>query len=778
GVELYKALTPDKDGDGLAGGINLVTKKAPESRRLKAELKGDYNDLMGSMNQYISSVHYGERYFDGLFGVQLTSNLEKRIRSNERINVNYGNQDREDYFINDFSLEFTDEVRKREGLSVLFDFNTPDNGSIRLNNVYGRTNRDFLLSTRDYPTQGGGSQQGQPVFNYRDREQDINTISSSLRGTNELFGVSLGWGVSFAESQSFFPYDYQTIFVEPSGMNQPPLITSMPEQLINYAVNNFANASLYWGYFRTQDNYDKERTAYADLGKTYLLGDAISGEVKVGGKFKVKNRSNLRTEDFTPYYLGRWQTHERLPDGTLQQKDFSGTEFEQWRQSGGGFIGIDYFMSGGASTRNVYEAYLLNPLIVRDKLRQWRELNRYGVDATGNQQEIWVNPLIKYDDHFVTERVAAGYVMNTLNVGQDLTVIAGLRIENEYNDYQSTFMPGPVSGFPIPTNSIRDTTSSYGQSVLLPNLNISYRPFGFMNLRLAAYKALGRPDFNMRMNRFIAGRPAEVGTQFVLYVGNPSLKTSQAWNYEINTSFFDNSFGLISVSAYYKEIKDMYHMLNNFNTTGDSLMERFGITWKSQLRTTPYNLTLPYNSPKPTKIWGFEFEHQINFHFLPNPFNNIVLSYNASVVRSETVLYGSQTITYFDSSGPFPLPKSYNTLVERKHQLEGMPEFFLNIALGYDIGDFSTRLSLFHQGEHNISFSATGAGDRITTAFTRVDVTLKYKVMKYATLFLNLNNLTNIEDGSSLSNRLYARTLFDQSEKYGLTADFGVTLEL
>ncbi|HEY5615147.1 MAG TPA: carboxypeptidase-like regulatory domain-containing protein, partial [Bacteroidota bacterium] len=93
GVELYKALTPDKDGDGLAGGINLVTRKAPETRRLKAEFKGDYNDLMGSMNQYISSVHYGERFFDGLFGVQLTGNLEKRIRSNERINVNYGNQD-------------------------------------------------------------------------------------------------------------------------------------------------------------------------------------------------------------------------------------------------------------------------------------------------------------------------------------------------------------------------------------------------------------------------------------------------------------------------------------------------------------------------------------------------------------------------------------------------------------------------------------------------------------------------------------------------------------
>jgi len=41
GIELYKAATPDKDGDALAGSINLVTKKAPETRRLKADLKGD-----------------------------------------------------------------------------------------------------------------------------------------------------------------------------------------------------------------------------------------------------------------------------------------------------------------------------------------------------------------------------------------------------------------------------------------------------------------------------------------------------------------------------------------------------------------------------------------------------------------------------------------------------------------------------------------------------------------------------------------------------------------
>jgi TonB-dependent receptor len=389
GIELFKAATPDKDGDALAGSINLVTKKAPETRRIKADVKGDYNKLMESANQHDLSLHYGERFFNQTLGVQLAGNLEKRIRSNERIDVDYNQQFSEgrDYFINDFSLEFTDEIRKRDGFSVLLDLNTPDNGSIRFNNVFGRTKRDYLLSTRDYPSNGGGDQQGNPVYGYRDREQEINTYSGSIRGDNNLAGLRLNWGLSLGQSESDFPFDYEATFVEPSGMQASPMLRHGPEQLITYAENNFSNASLYWAYFRSQRNFDKERTAFLDMAKPYLFSPKISGEIKIGGKYKTKDRSNARAEDFTPYYLGRWQTHELLPDGSRRKKDFTGTYFEAWQKAGGLFIPINQFFSAPAS-RNVYDSYRLNPLIDRERLRQWRELNKNGVDVTGNQYEI------------------------------------------------------------------------------------------------------------------------------------------------------------------------------------------------------------------------------------------------------------------------------------------------------------------------------------------------------------------------------------------------------
>jgi TonB-dependent receptor len=792
GIELYKAITPDKDGDALAGSVNLVTKKAPEIRRFKADLKGDYNRLMESANQYDFSLHYGERFFNNALGMQLAGNLEKRIRSNEKINVNYGESQYQSYFINNFLLEFTDEIRKRDGFGVYLDVNTPDNGTIRFNNVYSRTKRDFLWNKRDYPVEGAGDYSGFPGYRYRDQEQEINTFSSSIRGDNELLGLNLNWGLSLAQSKSQYPFDYEAVFVEPDGMGARDRIRTNPEQLISLAINNFSAANLYWTYYRSQRNFDKERTAFLDVARQYLLNNNVSGQIKIGGKYKIKDRSNVRTEDFTPYYLGRWQRYELLPDGTFGPKDFTGTYFEDWlNTTGGGFIPMAEFLNNPTS-RGIYGSYSLYPLIDKDRLRQWYELNRYGIDVTRNQREVWVNPLIRFDDYDITEKVGAGYIMNTLNFGQKVTAIGGLRIEKEDNDYIAMYMPGAVGGFPVPANTIRDTTSSASQTVILPNLNVAVSPFDFMKVRVAAYKALARPDFNMRLDRYIAGRPAEVGSRLQVFVGNPKLKTARAWNYEVNTSFFGNTIGLISLSAYYKEIEDMYHTLNSFNTVAvqdnqgvlqDTLIQRFGIKWPSQMGTSPYFVTLPYNSPKPTKVWGFEFEHQINFDFLPGLLKGMVLSYNASVVRSEAFVWISKIDSvFYDPPGPIPPTwRNFTALADRKQKLEGMPEFFGNIALGYDIGRFSGRISVFHQGEHNILYSASGLADQITMAFTRVDMTFKQGITDNLALFMNISNASNLEDGSLIKNvsldQGFNRRLFNQSEKYGLTADFCVTLQ-
>lgn len=795
GIELYKALTPDKDGDAIGGSVNLVTQKAPSERLLRLDAKGNYNSLMEAYDQYDFSLRYGERFFDDLLGLQLMGNLERRNRSNERINIDYNQtlQAGQDYEISDFIVEFTDEIRKRKGGGILLDVVTPDSGSLRFNNIYNSTDRSYLLSTRNYPFGPGRS----VTYTARDREQEIHTFNSSLQGNNFLGGLALRWGLSFAQSKSHFPYDFTIDFVEPSrlvgdsavsGMRQNmPSIRSSPEVFIPYALNNFEAAGLNNAYFRTERNLDKERTAFLDVARKYTLGSSFSGEVKVGGKIKSKDRTKVRGEEYAPYYLGYWRAFMMMPDGSRQRKDFTGTWFEPFYlrflqdNAARNPFALD-FLDRNPALRELYDKYTLRPIVNRNALRLWYELNRNGVDSLGRGFEYFDNPAIETDSYDIVERVSAGYIMNTLNFGRDVTLIAGVRMEDEKNDYASKFTPSGLGGFPIPSGAVRETTATYSEVHWLPNFHLTVRPAEFMNVRLAAYRALARPDFNLRLERFVSQGG---GGTVTLRLGNSRLKTAKAWNYEANAMVFGNTFGLISVSAFYKQIDDMFHVLDSAFTVGNAILDTLGIPWRTP-HTGSYGLTVPYNSNKPTKIWGFEFEHQMNFKFLPGFLQNFVLSYNASIVRSESYLISTDTFTVFiriPTGFPPPfdsttVPVTNNKIVEKKQKLEGQPEFYANVSLGYDIGGLSLRVSMFHQSEYNHSFSASGVSDQVINGFTRWDLAVKYQLLDNVALLLNVNNLTNVDDSNSIHNRLTGWKLLNTSERFGLTADLGVRLTL
>lgn len=796
GIELYKALTPDNDGDAIAGSINLVTKRAPAERKIRLDMSGDYNELMNSANQYNVALRYGERFLGNMLGVQLHGNLENRIRSSENIDLNYdqGLNNQTDYAIRNFTLQFNNEIRKRNGISALFDLNTPDEGVIRLNTVYSGTKRDILRSTRDYPTSSGGGTSGSSVnYSARDQKQNISTLNLALLGDNRLSVLSLDWGLSFAESSSEFPYDYRADFLEPSlmsgsvtvsGMAPTPTIKASPELLVPYALNNFRAATLYDGFYSTKRNYDRQRVAYVNLGTDYSFSNSISGRLKAGGKYRIQDKSNLQGRTYAPYYLGYWQPYELTASGTIQKKDLSGTYFDTFYQnylksSANVFVSFNDFLNQQPESRDIFRLYDLNPIVSRDKLEQWYSLNKNGVDQNGRTYEYSSDPTANTYNYSITERISAGYLMNTLNIGPFMTFIAGARVENENNDYASRYSPIQTGGFPIPPDASRDTTAAHEETVWLPNFHLSVRATGFMNVRVAAYRALARPDFNYRLNTYFAWRDIQAGGAKQLLLGNSTLRDAKAWNYEINTSFFGNKIGLLSVSAFYKEITDMFHMLNQINTSGNGLIEYFGLDWKT-LHVGSYSLTVPYNSDKPTKVWGFEFEHQMNFSFLPGLLRNVVLSYNASIVRSETHIIGTEidTVEYYVPGIPYPFYRYDERIVDRKQQLENQPEFYGNISLGYDIGGFSGRLSLFHQSEYNVSFTPSGRGDIVANPFTRIDLAMRQRITGYLSLLLNVNNLTNVREGNSLYDRVNGYKILNTSERYGITADFGVIVEL
>lgn len=793
GIELFKALTPDKDADAIAGSVNLVTRQAPAVRQFRVDALGSYNELANDAGQYDLDFRYGERFLGGVLGLQLTGNVERRNRSNEEYDLDYDTSinDYTSYFIEELALTATDETRRRAGLGMILDVDTPEGGVVKLSTLYNRTSRNYIEYDRNYPSAGD-----LVFYGARDREQEIALFNGALTGRNYVLGLDATWGASFATASSDSPFDYELQFTEPSetdsqgnatagmGAIPPEVRRGDPAALIPYALNNYDKAYLYSAFFRGEESEDQDLSAYLNLQRDVTIGSAIRAQFKVGGKYRDKSRSRSRSELFSPYYLGPSADYVVLDDGTVARKDFSGTMFADLQRNGARVLASN-FVNREAVGDDLYGQFTLNPVFDRDAIRAWWEYNQRGsYSASGfgpNGADAEYRDNIEADGYFydIAERVSAGYVMSTLDIGRRVTWIAGLRVEHEDDDYASRYTPAQLSGFPVPTGSVRDTSAAHVETVWLPNTHLAIRPTDFLTVRLAAYRALARPDFNQRLANAVARQSGTFFPGNSVTLGNPNLQAAKAWNYEVATSFFGPRVGLFTVSAFYKDIEDMYHTLREVEFNNSDAIERFGIDYDNPFGTSRFALTLPYNSALPTEVYGLEVEHQTNLQFLPAPLSGVVLGYNLSFIRSSTFVPGARRDTSYISRPPFPpVPQVTFVFEETEQKLQEQPDFLANVSLGYDFRAFSARLSMFHQGAYYTRFSSDGRGDALRGAFTRWDLAFKQAVGGRLFLLLNVNNLTGVEETAINYNRLLDRELVSDSQIYGTTVDLGLRLDL
>ena len=791
GIELYKALTPDRDGDAIAGSVNLVTRRAPRSREVRVDVLGSYNELAADASQYDADFRYGERFVNGLLGVQLSGNLERRNRSREEYDPSY------DCSFNDFTvcqiddlqLDYTAETRERQGAGLILDLNTPDGGFLKLSGLYNQTSRNFITYGRNYPTTGDLL-----LYTVRDRDQTIRVFTGALAGENNLLGLKANWGTSYSRSGSDFPFDYQLSFTEPSTTDADgkpesgiaPVPTDVRrgelEGIIPYALNNLDKSYLYSAFASDEQSADSDLGAFLDLERTFSLGTGASWALKVGGKYRSKSRSRDRSQLFSPYYNEPFPRFVQQADGTIVPKDFSGSPFEDLELFNDRLILASNFVASSDLNRDLFGRFTLAPVFDRDLLREWYEYNLAGfTDQAGTNPEYELNREPEADFYDITERVGAGYLMSTVDLGRRVTWIAGLRVEREDNDYASKFAPTGLQGFPVPSGAIRDTSATYDQTIWLPNTHLSLRPTDFLTVRLAAYRALARPDFNNRLANVVARNNGFFFPGNSITLGNPNLRSATAWNYEINTSFYGPRLGLFGVSAFYKRIDDYFQVINGLSYTGNAVFDSLGIDYQSPYGNSRFQLRVPFNSAQPTTVYGVEVEHQTSLGFLPGPLSGFVLGYNFSVVRSSTFIPRVRIETTYIERPPFP-PIAQVTYIpyEEEQKLQEQPDFFANVSLGYDFRSFSARASVFHQAAYNTSFAGftrTGA-DNLRGGYTRVDLAFTQAIGDRLRLLLNVNNLSGVEESSLQYRPFLDRTLVNNSEIYGTTVDFGLRLAL
>jgi TonB-dependent receptor len=785
GITLTKAITSDMDGQAIAGNVNFMTKAAPSARQVQLTAQGMYNGMDKAYGQFNLYGNYGERFFDDVLGVQVFGNIERRIRSSENFSVAY-NQNvprggKLDWNITSFGVQYVPEERRRNGAKIILDANTPDAGVVKLAVDVNRTERRLSFMSRNYPTNTG-----EVAYTFGGQDFNTDILAVALQGENHIAGFDVDWGLSFTQSQTGMPYNYNLNFLEPgllqngvtvSGMSTvPQAIRKGPyEALIPYALNNFSIASIQYANITTNNSLDLQRTARLDVKRAYTIFD-YAGEAKFGGKYVARYHRRYSTAFFSPYYNGaQYKSHMLNNDGQVVPKDLAAYGFGPIQQNAG-LIFLSNFI--GRDTRDVYGQYALNPLFIADKMRSFYEMTRRGYDPNSNTREYSDNTQDAGTDYGAMEGVTSGYVMNTLNFGRFATFIAGVRVEADDNNYTALYSPTILSQY----STFRDTAGTHSEALVLPNVHLILRPTDFMNVRLAAYRGILRPDFNNRLPTYVMVGIASYVDAWQLKVGNPELKNASAWNYEANLQFYGDKIGLLSMSGYYKEISDQVEFLNGMAIfPGSKIPDSMGVKFMGGKVpfSFKYLLYYPYNSPEPTKVWGFEIEHQLNFRYLPGLLSGITVSYNLSLVRNETWTPYAKIVydTTFNEDG-FPLENPRVVLAEQKTRIPSAPQFFANAVLGYDIGGLSARLSYFHQGEFYNSFSADQRSNVIQRSFERWDLSLKQDIDEMFSVGLNINNLTNTTEGTILEDVPEGYRVELNSYRFGTTADLWLRISL
>ncbi len=752
GIEFYKALLPDMDGDAIGGRINFTSRTASGGFHGTVRAQTGYNHLSKNFGQYKGSFSFENRFFNDRLGLIVGGGLQKADRSAEgytgEYNTDQGLDNEGNPVFRVSKLNITDEIetRYRYNASATLDLRLK-HGKIVFSSNFGQTDRDELRRRRRYRVDAAYQE-----YDLRDRQGTNVVLSNRLSGEHTLFNrLEVDWAGSYSYSSNRRPFVHTMRFREIGAYNVGPEETY--QDIIDAAKNKLDATWLKWAFFDNYDVRDNNYTGQLNLKLPFNMGNQVSGYVKTGAKYRAKDRTNDISRDWTGHFV----SNEIIDDGR-EDPDWDVNYTEGWILMSN-FLG-DY--NPGDFARFFDDRYYLGP---GTGDVNGPHLDPELVEAFRNDYADYyiTDPTVDLADYEAGENISAGYGMASITFFDRVTLIGGARYERTENNYKSIFGTPQVDedGQVINITGLTDTVGSRVLDQWLPMMHLKLDMFEWANLRLAATKSLNRPNFFSLVPWEYVNRGEGFAER-----GEPDLAHMSAWNYDAILSFYGR-FGLFTLGGFYKEVDNIDYTL----------------TSRIFDRTNPLNgltLTRPLNTERTSTIKGFEVDLQSNFRFLPSPLDGIVVSANYTLLDSETFY----PISIIERMETFPYTVTVTDTV-RSGNMPGQVDNLLNLSIGYEKGGFSARVSMIYQGESLFVQEETEIGrlaksvgaipelDNFVGASTRWDLVVKQKIRDRWQAFLYVNNFTNVKEQTFLAGS--SKRLITGNFVYGTTVDLGLT---
>ena len=731
GMEVFKALRPDMDGDAIGGTVNFIAKDADPGFHGSALFQTGYNAHAKEFGQYKAMGSLGNRFFGDKLGILVTGNFQRANRSSHLLDAGYiykGEQDG-NAIIGVASVNLADrqEIRTRGGVSATLDYKLPK-GEIFWTSAFNKTDRDEVRRRKRYDVDANNVH-----LDLRDQDINTNLFTTNLSGKHFIQSLEIHWRGSLSQTLQNTPFYQYSRFRELAAFTPDLNELKGPETIPQYAKNNLDETFFKDNYLESGKSTDRNYTAQIDLTQPYGIGGWLKGFIKAGAKMRHKNRDVDRDIWWTSYF---------------NINDLSAAEPDEWDRTEQGKLAVSNFIDPNIDIDPwLGGRYDFGPGLDLEKLLAWgRDWRDYTFSSTGLALYVQ-DPRALLEIYTAKEDIYAGYIMTEINIGKYIMILPGVRYEQTKNNYQSTYgnpFDNEDGGGNINVGGLTDTTGGQDYKEFLPMIHFRVKPLDWFDVRLAYTKTLSRPDYyNLVPFR-------EVG-QGTIRQGNPSLLYTTAYNYDAFTSFY-NKLGMFTIGLFYKQIENIdYIKTARIQEAGDF----YG-----------YYLTEPVNSIGTSIVKGIEIELQTNFRYLPRPFDGIVLYANYSRMLSQTEFPYSY-INGYEPTPPFR-PRVVDTV--RLERMPGQVDYVGNISLGYEKGGFSGRVSLIIQGPSLQTIGTRAELDGYNGSFARWDLILRQKIGKRFSVYFNLNNFTNYSESSYLGSTRYPT----REELYGWTGDLGV----
>ncbi len=694
-VEVSKTLTADMDADAIGGSVDLITRAAPNGRRISATILGGYNPIREG-GTYSGSFIYGNRLFNDKLGFVVSASYQNKDYGSDNIEAVWVKDDKDKIYIEEMDIRKYDVQRIRRSISANVDWRINDNHTLAADVMYNwRDDRENRYRTRFKGMETVYGDDGQfkgyegeirrqtkgGIDNNRNKNrrlEDQRVQSYSLRGQHLITEkFDLDWNIGYSKASEDRPHEryieYQqkglTISQDLSDTRKP-FISSADENYDNFKFKELTENHDY----TTEDELSAKINARVPLS---VLPDQ-KGRLRFGARARIKNKK--RDNIFYAYTpLTDFANLSGMSTVNYTKALAQGKQYVP-----GMFISPEYL--GGLQLYN-------SSLFEQEAVPEEYVASNYKAD-----ESVW-----------------AGYLRWDQNITNNLLLILGLRGEHTRINYTGNRV---VDEDYENIEQIKEKNSYFN---LLPGVTLKYDVTKDFILRAAVTTALARPNY------YVLVPYSQISTENgAINIGNPDLKATYALNFDLMGEYYFKSVGLLSGGVFYKRLNDFIYTYLNTNYTRADFASDFPEAGNPIPEGERWNFTRPMNGDN-VDVYGFEVAIQRKLDFMPSRF-----------LRNFAV-YLNYTYTHSVTKGIYNADGEERTDVD----LPGTAPHMFNASLSWENKRLSARASLNYTGSYIDEVADERFSDRFYDKQLFLDVNASFKFTPKLVLFAEANNLTN-----------------------------------